>query len=164
MLAGPHRLSTTVALCVAVTASWGCRKKRPSYDRSTPEKTLAALSKAFEKGRIPTDVESFFISQRDVTGWRLRCKDGKCAKATFKVVKKLSEDEYAASYIVDVTVYGRTRGERIMIAKAAPIKFVYEAGAWFIEELGSYKRIPLKSQKLPGPKPQPVEKKPDGGP
>jgi hypothetical protein len=137
-----------LALCIAITFSWGCRKKRPSYDRSTPEKTLVSLEKAFEKGRIPADIEAFFVSQRDISGWRLRCKNGKCKKAAFKVLEKKSEDEYAASYMVEVNVYGTSRSERIMVSKSAPIKFVFEDGAWFIEELGSYTRIPLKSRKL----------------
>lgn len=140
-----------LALCIAIISAPGCRKKRPSYDRTTPAKTLEALSLAFDKGRIPADVESFFVSQRDISGWRLRCKDGRCAKATFKVTKKVSEDEYAAHYIVDVTVLGKTRGERIMVARQAPIKFVFEAGAWFIEELGAYKRVPLGARPDAGP-------------
>ena len=139
-----------LAVSVALT---GCRKKRPDYDRSTPEKTLASLEKAFEKGRIPADLEAFFVNQKDLTGWKLRCKSAGCKKADFKVVQKIAEDEYSASYLVDVTVFGRQHQERVMSSPKTPVKFVFEDGAWFIEELGRYTRIPLKRVKPPNDPP-----------
>lgn len=133
-------------LAISVALS-GCKKKRPSYDRSTPTKTLAALEKAFEKGRIPADLEAFFVNHKDISGWKLRCKNGACKKARFKVVKPMAEDEYSATYLVDVTVFGRGHQERVMQSSKTPVKFVFEDGAWFIEELGTYTRIPLKKIK-----------------
>jgi hypothetical protein len=152
-----------LALAVALP---GCKRKKPSYDRSTPEKTLRSLENAFEKGRIPSDLETFFVSQSDVSGWKLRCKDGKCQKARFANLEEVSKDEYTARYLVDVTVFGRQLNERIMVSARTPIKFLFEDGAWFIEELGEYKRIPLKSRKLPPRAPEPPEPATpvDGGP
>lgn len=143
--------ATFCVLAVAVALA-GCKKKRPEYDRSTPTKTLAALEKAFAKGRIPADLEAFFVNQKDVSGWKLRCKNGACKKATFTPIKALAEDEWSASYLVDVTVFGKGHQQRLMHSPRTPVKFVFEDGAWFIEELGNYTRIPLK-RVTPGAKP-----------
>lgn len=137
----PTAALAILALAALLTAAPGCKKKAPSYDRKSPEKTLTSFAKALEKGRIPADLEMFFVSPYDISSWKMRCKTRGCTKLTFKVVGKKSEDSYSATYLVDFTVLG-TGNARVMQAKAAPIKFVYQDGSWYIEQMGVFKQIP----------------------
>lgn len=136
----PMAALATLALFALLAAAPGCKKKAPAYDRKSPAKTLASLSRALEKGRIPADLETFFVNPYDISSWKMRCRTRGCTKATFKIVGKKNEDSYSATYLVDFTVWGKSNA-RVMQAKAAPVKFVYQDGSWYIEQLGAFTRI-----------------------
>ena len=135
-------LLAALVLAFVLAPAPGCKKKRPEYSRKSPADTLKSLEAALAKGRIPADLELFFVGSKDLASWRLRCKSRGCTGGELRIVKKEREDEYSATYLVDITVRGR-QNVRVLQTKAAPVKFVFEDGAWYIEELGEYVNVPM---------------------
>jgi hypothetical protein len=158
-------LLAALVLAVALAPAPGCKKKRPEYSRKSPADTLKSLEAALAKGRIPADLELFFVGSKDLASWRLRCKSRGCTGGELRIVGKEREDEYSATYLVDITVRGK-QNVRVMQTKA-PVKFVFEDGAWYIEELGEYVSVPMSpadgGAAAPGDGGAAATPRPDGG-
>jgi len=135
-----------------------CKEKKPEHKRTTPVETINAFRRALEAGRMPADADDFFLDQNQKIAWKLRCKDRGCNRARFKILEVVREDEYAAKYMIDYTVYGNNN-RRIMGGKNTPITFAFHNGAWYFDQIGVVHTIRVGAQIDAGTAPP----KADGG-
>jgi len=133
----PFALALALGLAVALC---GCKKK-PSYDVSSPEATLASFGKAVDAGRIPQDLATFISNPREVAAWKLRCRTRGCSGAKFKSVKVDRIADYTATLIADYKIKGNG-GAIVMRGKGSRIQFAREEGRWYIEQFGDYVQAP----------------------
>ncbi len=127
------RLCLALSLALAVA---GCKKK-PSYDLSSPEATLASFEKAIDSGRMPEDLATFVSNPREVAAWKLRCRTRGCTEASFKVIKRDKVADYSAILLVNYHVEGKDGGT-VIRGKSSPIQFAREENRWYIEQFGKY--------------------------
>ena len=117
-------------------ASGGC-KRRPSYDLSSPEATLASFERALDEGRIPEDLHVFMSSPRELASWKLRCRTRGCTGASFTSVKRTRMADYTAVLRIDYHVRGKG-GATVMRGRDSPVHFAREENRWLIEQIGEY--------------------------
>src|SRR5688572_19644977 len=96
-----------VPLLFAAALAVGC-KRPPSYDRSTPEKTLASFFKALEARRIPEDLDRLVVVDAgEEAAWKARCQPHGCTGGSFRIVAKPPSGDYEATLVVDYRITGR---------------------------------------------------------
>lgn len=119
---------------VAAAISSGC-KKRPSYDLSTPESTVAAFFAALDKGRIPEDLDTFVADPQEQSLWRFRCKQRGCSGGDFDVLEVAEMSGYHATLVVDYTVFGE-RDNVVMRGQRSPLKLERQGDQWLLVQFG----------------------------
>lgn len=139
----PALILVLVAAAVALT---GCKKKR-TYDRSSPEATLASFFDAINNKRIPADLEQFIAEPKELHLWRFRCKDQRCRSGTFRITNVGERTEYSVLLYVDFVVHGKdggstTRGQR------SPIALEKRGARWFIKRVGRKLGAPKKPERV----------------
>ncbi len=139
-----------LVLLVVLAGATGCRDKKPTYKRSTPVETINSFRKALEAGRIPVDSDDFFLGITEKTSWKLRCRERGCKRASLIINRVVSEDEYAAKYLVDVVVYGNGN-RRVYQGKNTPITFSMHDGSWYFDQIGVVHKIQLGGPRDAGP-------------
>jgi len=138
----------------------GCKKK-PTYDLSSPEATLASFEKALDQERIPEDISIFVSSPREIASWKLRCRTRGCSGGTFKVLKRDRMADYTAVLIADYTVQGKG-GSTVMRGQRSPIQFAREDSSWLIEQFG--KQIKAPARRRPAASARDAAPAPSSGP
>ena len=133
-------------LAAALAAGAGCRRA-PSYDRSTPEKTLASFFKALEAERIPEDLDRLVIVDAgEAAAWKARCERNGCTGGSFRIVSKPPSTDYEATLVVDYRITGRDDA-LVMRGQHSPIELLREPEGWRITQFGKVQR------RTQGPKP-----------
>ena len=126
-------------LLVLAALAVGC-KKRPSYDRSTPEKALASFFKALDADRIPEDLPLLVILERaDAASWKARCESQGCSGGDYRVVKAGPATEYEATLVVDYRITGKNDA-LVMRGHQSPVQFLREPDGWRISQFGKTTR------------------------
>jgi hypothetical protein len=118
-----------------VVLAGGCTEKRPDYDRKTPEATLRSFFRALAAGRMPADLEVFFVDDFELQTWRMRCKTKGCTGGTLSQVTIEEAGPYRAVLRADYVVHGE-RGAKVMRGRGSRIVLALEEGGWTIAELG----------------------------
>ena len=136
------------ALAGSLVCICGCKKK-PTYDLSSPEATLASFEKALDQERIPEDISTFVNNPREIASWKLRCRTRGCSSGTFEVLKRERVADYTAVLIVDYTVQGKG-GSTVMRGQQSPIRFAREESRWLIEQFGKQIKAPAKRRSAAG--------------
>jgi hypothetical protein len=129
-----------IGLAVGLAVATSCGRGGPKYDRSTPEGTVRALFAALDKGRMPEDVERFFVEDREVAVWRMRCKHRGCSGGTIQKLTVEEQHEYRAVIRIDFEVTGND-GIRVMHGTDAPLILTREGKNWYIHQFGERRVI-----------------------
>jgi hypothetical protein len=153
------RWSLAVLIIAAILGSWGC-KKRQSYDRSSPQSTVAAFFTALDKGRIPDDLEDFIAEPQELSLWQFRCKQKGCTGGDFKILEVTEMSGYRATLIVDYTVFG-DRDAVIMRGQRSPLQLERQGDQWLLVQFGKRISAPRRTFDA-GAAPAPLDS--DGGP
>lgn len=126
-----------VVICAAAMSLASCKKK-PNYNRSTPDATLASFFKALNGGQLPGALDQFTLDP-EKRAWQLRCQTSGCKKGSYQIFEPDSErSDYQATLIVDYEVYGHGEG-RIMHGQRSPVRLVREGDRWFIVRFGEHR-------------------------
>ncbi len=116
-----------------------CRRA-PSYDRSTPEKTLASFFKALEAKRIPEDLDRLVIVDAgEEAAWKARCQRHGCTGGSFRIVQRPPSSDYEVTLVVDYRITGRD-GALVMRGQHSPIQLLREPEGWRITQFGKVRR------------------------
>jgi hypothetical protein len=123
-----------VVVLALVASLAGC-KKRPDYDRQTPEAALASFFGALESGRFPRHLEHFIIDPDELAMWNHRCEVRGCQGGEYRIVERGETSAHRAVIYLDYHVEGHgdtwvMRGER------SPIHFLREGDAWYFTQFG----------------------------
>jgi hypothetical protein len=128
-----------VPVLLAAALAAGCRKA-PSYDRSTPEKTVASFFKALDADRIPEDLDRLVIvDDRGEAAWKGRCAPNGCTGGSFSIVRREPGTDYEATLVVDYLITGR-KGAVVMRGHQSPIQLLREPEGWRITQFGKVRR------------------------
>ncbi|HUS69091.1 MAG TPA: hypothetical protein VMZ28_31355 [Kofleriaceae bacterium] len=137
------------SLLLAAALATACRKA-PSYDRSTPEKTLASFFKALEAKRIPEDLDRLVIVDAgEEAAWKARCQPHGCTGGSFRVVERPPSGEYEATLVGDYRITGRDDA-LVMRGQHSPVQLLREPEGWRITQFGKVRR------QVSGPKSAPA--------
>jgi hypothetical protein len=129
----------TTALAVVLASTTGC-KKSPSYDRSTPDKTLASFFKALADERIPEDLDRLVIAEgAEATVWKVRCEAYGCTGGSYRIVERGPASDYEATLLIDYRITGE-RGAVVMQGQRSPVQLLREPDGWRITQLGKTTR------------------------
>ncbi len=135
------------AVLAGIVALGACGKKGPSYDRKTPENAVRSFFKALEDGRIPQDIERFFVDEREVAAWKLRCEHRGCTGGSVYEVTVDEKFDYRATLRIKYEVIG-TNGTRIMHSDDAQLTLTREGRNWYIQQFGKRRAIPSKTPRI----------------
>jgi len=133
------RTIPVVAATLLVLAA--CGSKSPSYDRKTPENTVRSFFAALQDGRIPQDLERFFVDEHEVAVWQLRCKHRGCTGGKIYDVVVEEKFDYRATLRIKYEVLGTNR-TRIMHGDDATLTLTREGRNWYIQQFGHRRAIP----------------------
>lgn len=135
------------AALAAVLGLGACGKKAPSYDRKTPENAVRSFFKALDDGRIPQDIERFFVDEHEVAVWKLRCKHRGCTGGKVYEVTVEEKFDYRATLRIKYEVLGTNRS-RIMHGDAAQLTLTREGRNWYIQRFGKRRAIPSQPPRV----------------
>lgn len=131
------RASTLLTAGLVLAA--GC-KKAPSYDRSTPEKTVASFFQALSAKRIPEDLDRLMIMDGPVeTVWKARCEPNGCTGGSYRIVERGPGSDYEATLVIDYRITGK-RDAVVMRGQRSPVQLLREPDGWRIAEFGKVTR------------------------
>ena len=126
-----------VALALCAPA---CSKQATTADRSTPEATVRSFFAALDAGRIPAELESFVIDERERAGWKLRCELDGCASGHLERLQPVEALAWRA--VLRLTYDVRSRdGIVIMSGRDAPVTLERDGAVWKIREFGPVTRL-----------------------
>lgn len=156
--------SIAAPIAAMILGAWlvaGC-KKRPSYDLSSPEGTVAGFFAALDKGRIPEDLDTFIADAQELQLWKFRCRTKGCTGGDFKIVEVAEMSGYRATLIVDYAVFG-DRDALIMRGQKSPLQLERQGDQWLLLQFGKRISAPKRDG---GPDPAPAAPPAihDGGP
>jgi myo-inositol-hexaphosphate 3-phosphohydrolase len=134
-------------LAAAALAVAACGNKGPSYDRKSPENTVRSFFKALEDGRIPRDLERFFVDEHEVAVWKLRCKHRGCTGGKVYAVTVEEKYDYRATLKIKYEVTG-THGTRIMHGDDAELTLTREGRNWYIQQFGKRRAVPSSNPSI----------------
>lgn len=132
-------MRAAAALLLAAMLAASC-KRAPSYDRSTPEKTLASFFKALQAKRIPEDLDRLVIVDAgEEAAWRSRCQPHGCTGGSFRIVERPPSTDYEVTLVTDYRITGRD-GALVMRGQHSPIQLLREPEGWRITQFGKVRR------------------------